>query len=73
MRRVVRLSSCTPRRCSICARRLLTAGVLMSSSRPAAEKLPARSSWLKNAISEGAEADLAMAEGPARGKVIVNL
>ena len=42
MRRVVRLTSGTPRRASICARRLLTAGVVMPSSRAAALRLPRR-------------------------------
>ena len=56
MRRVVRCSSGTPRRASIWVRRLLTAGVLMSSSRAAADRLPQRASRLKKAISEGAVA-----------------
>jgi hypothetical protein len=62
MRRVVRLISGTPSRASICASRLLTAGVVTSSSRAAAEKLPARASTLKKAISEGADTGVDIVE-----------
>ncbi len=44
MRRVVRLTSDTPTRDSISARCLLTAGVVMPSSRAAALRLPALAS-----------------------------
>jgi hypothetical protein len=53
MRRVVRLTSATPRRTSICARCLLTAAVLTPSSRPAALRLPARTSAEKKPRSAG--------------------
>ena len=62
MRHVVRFSSSTPRRASICASRFLMAGVVASSSRAVADKLPRRASRLKNAISEGAEVDCDIAE-----------
>ncbi len=52
MRRVVRLSKGTPRRVSSWASRLLTAGVLTCISRAAADRLPHRTSSLKNCISD---------------------
>jgi hypothetical protein len=52
--KVVRISSCTPSRDSICARRLLMAGVVTFSSRAVAEKLPSLASRLKKDISDGA-------------------
>jgi hypothetical protein len=53
MRRVVRFTSVTPMRASICASRLLTAGVLMASSRAAALRLPQAASVEKKPSSAG--------------------
>ena len=53
MRRVVRFTSVTPRRVSICESRLLTAGVLMPSSRAAALRLPQAASAEKKPRSAG--------------------
>jgi hypothetical protein len=62
MRRVVRCMSCTPKRDSICERRLLAAGVVTFSSRAVADKLPVRTSRLKKAISEWAELGVVIVE-----------
>ena len=51
MRRVVRLSNCTPSRASSSARRRLTAGGVNPSSRAAADRLPQRIRTWKKAIS----------------------
>ena len=53
MRRVVRFTSGTPTRASICARCLLTAGVVTPSSRAAALRLPALASVEKKPRSAG--------------------
>jgi len=53
MRRVVRVTSAMPSRDSISARRLLTAGVVMPSSRAAALRLPAAASVEKKGRSAG--------------------
>ena len=58
MRRVVRLTSTTPSLASICARCLLTAGVVMPSSRAAALRLPQVASVEKKPRSEGCRAVL---------------
>ncbi len=59
MRRVVRLTSETPRRDSIKARCLLTAGVVMPISRAAALRLPALASVEKKPRSAGSTLDMA--------------
>ncbi len=53
MRRVVRVTSGMPMRASICARRLLTAGVVMPRLRAAALRLPAVASATKKPSSAG--------------------
>ena len=53
MRRVLRLTSDKPTRASISARCLLTAGVVMPSSRAAALRLPAPASTEKKPRSAG--------------------
>ncbi len=58
MRRVVRLTSATPARCSICASRLLTAAGVRPSSRAAALRLPEAASVEKKARSAGWTASL---------------
>ncbi|RYP43648.1 hypothetical protein DL770_011548 [Monosporascus sp. CRB-9-2] len=51
MRRVVRVTRGMPMRASICARRLLTAGVVMPRLRAAALRLPAVASATKKPSS----------------------
>ena len=55
LHRAEAISNCKPSRVSICASRLLMAGVDKSSSQAAPEKFPERASTLKKTISEGAD------------------
>ena len=68
MRRVVRLTRGPPMRVSICAKCLLTAGVVIPSSRAAALKLPQAASVEKNSRSTGCTT-VPMGAGCRLGKI----